>query len=247
MLLAALVWLLPCFASAQHLTAASFNPSTVASGGTTQCTVRISQAAGAGGFPVQISAPQAFITAPPSISIPFGATSTTFSVPIGNVSSNKAATVGFSDGTINLHANLIVMAPVQVSTVSVSPSSVTCGSSATGAVHLTNPAPSGGFDVTLSSSQPFVHVPASVKVSSGRQDATFPLTTTTVNATKSSTITASDANASVKTGLQVVQKPSILSVRLTNSRVLAGSFVTGTINLDEVAPAGGTTVQMSSD
>ena len=82
--------------------------------------------------------------------------------------------------------------PSTLSSLTLSPSSVTGGSSSTGTVTLSAAAPSGGAVVSLSSSNTGVAtVPASVTVPAGATSATFTVSTTVVMDTTTVTISAS--------------------------------------------------------
>lgn len=61
--------------------------------------------------------------------------------------------------------------------LTVSPTSLTGGQSATGTVTLNAAAPMGGLVVALQSASPSVHVPTSVTIPAGRSSATFRITT----------------------------------------------------------------------
>ena len=89
-------------------------------------------------------------------------------------------------------------APAALSALSVSPASVTGGTSSQGR-QLTSAAPTGGFAVALSSGNPATAtVPASVSVAQGATTATFAVATSAVTTSTPVTITASagsvDAN-----------------------------------------------------
>ncbi len=96
---------------------------------------------------------------------------------------------------------------VTLSSVGVNPTSVTGGSSSTGTVTLSGPAPSYGVTVNLSSSAPAATVPASVSVAGGASSATFTMNTSSVTASTPATITASYAGV-MKTALLTVTPPS---------------------------------------
>jgi hypothetical protein len=88
-------------------------------------------------------------------------------------------------------ANQCGTAVVSVSSLTMSPTSIVGGSTSTGTVRLSPPAPAGGTSVVLSSNSPFVTVPASVAFSSGATVATFTANTTRVQAgTVTATISA---------------------------------------------------------
>src|SRR5437660_1720899 len=78
---------------------------------------------------------------------------------------------------------------VTLSSITLSPTSVTGGNSSTGTATLSGAAPAGGAVVTLSSSDPSAQVGSSVTVGAGANSATFGVTTTTVSSSTSVTIT----------------------------------------------------------
>ena len=79
-----------------------------------------------------------------------------------------------------------------LSTLSLNPTAVVGGNSATGTVTLTSAAPSGGLTVSLSSNNTVAAtVPASVTVPAGSTSATFTVSTNSVSNSQSSTIIAS--------------------------------------------------------
>jgi len=108
-----------------------------------------------------------------------------------------------------------------LSSVGVNPSSVTGGSSSTGTVTLSGPAPTYGATVNLSSSASAT-VPSSVTVASGATSATFPVNTSAVTTSTSVTISASYAG---------VTKTASLTVNPSSGGTPAGTYtltVTGT-------------------
>ena len=139
-------------------------------------------------------------------------------------------------------------AAASLSTLTVAPSSVVGGNAATGTVTLTSAAPSGGFVVTLASSNTAIAtVPASVTVPQGATSATFGTSTAAVSATTPVTITASansvtrtatlnvtppgqmftlTVNATGRSGERVLSSPAGISVPVGSSA--SGSFASGT-------------------
>ena len=97
-----------------------------------------------------------------------------------------------------------------LSAVSVSPTSVTGGASATGTVTLTAVAPTGGVVVTLSSSSTSATVPSSVTIAAGAAMATFTVSTTAVSSTATATLTAT-SGATSRTATLTVNGPAALS------------------------------------
>jgi hypothetical protein len=94
-----------------------------------------------------------------------------------------------------------------LSSVTLSPSTVTGGSSSTGTVILSGPASGYGAAVNLSSNTSASIVPASVTVASGATSATFTVSTTGVTTSTPVTITAS-YGGTTKTASLTVNPPS---------------------------------------
>jgi uncharacterized protein (TIGR03790 family) len=114
----------------------------------------------------------------------------------------------------------------------------------TGTITLSGPAPMGGATFTLSADQPAVaQVPASVMVAAGSSKATFPVTTTTVTAAAFVKITASGP---VTLNNTLAVYPLLGGISLSQSTVSGGRTITGTISLNDRAPAGGAVVSLNS-
>ena len=179
------------------------NPSSVVGGSPSTGTVFLSAPQG-GSTVVSLStpAPASVATMPSSITIPAGATSGTFQISTQPVSSQFNMNV-FANlpGNPGQQALLLIQpgsAPppaVALSSLSISPSSVTGGSSSTGTVTLTASAPSGGAPVTLSDNSSAASTPATVTVAAGARTATFTIATTSVSATTTATISAAYGGA----------------------------------------------------
>ncbi len=135
--------------------------------------------------------------------------------------------------------------PAELSSVSVSPSTVTGGLSATGSLSLTAPAPTGGATVNLFSDDPADVVPAAVTIDAGSTSANFAVTTLPVRSTTGVTITAAYDGA-VKTATLTVKPAVLSSLSLNPSTVYGGSTSTGTVRLSGPAPSGGIVVALSS-
>ncbi|NRF65758.1 hypothetical protein HLB44_02040 [Aquincola sp. S2] len=149
---------------------------------------------------------------------------------------------------IQLGWNPVGTAPV-LSTLGITPSSVSGGSSATGSVQLSAAAPAGGAVITLASSSSAALVPSSVTVAQGASSANFTITTTSVSATTTANVTASYAGVSKTTALTVTKAaamPALTSLVLQPRSVVGGQSATGVIGLAGPAPAGGVLVTLGS-
>ncbi len=142
---------------------------------------------------------------------------------------------------------------VSLSSLSLNPTNVTGGNSSTGTVTLGGPAPSGGAQVALSSSDTSVAtVPSSVTVAAGATSATFSVSTSTVTASTTVTISASYAGVTKTASLTVnpvpPPPPTLSSLTLNPSTVVGGvQSSTGKVTLSAPAPAAGETIILSSN
>jgi hypothetical protein len=140
--------------------------------------------------------------------------------------------------------------PATLTSVSVSPSSVTGGTGSTGTVTLTSGAPAGGAVVSLTSSNTAaVTVPASVTVAAGATSATFSATTVAVSAATPVTISAVYSGVT-RTAALTVNPPAptatLSSISVSPSSVTGGTGSTGTVTLSSGAPSGGAVVSLTS-
>jgi hypothetical protein len=141
-----------------------------------------------------------------------GATSSSYTTPATTSSENGAqftVVVGNSAGSVNSTAATLTVNPPPLPTLSslaLSPSSVVGGlQSSTGTVTLNAPAPAGGVQLLLSSSNTGVgSVPSSVTVPAGATSATFTVNTSVVLISTSVTISASYNNTILSATLAVL-------------------------------------------
>jgi hypothetical protein len=177
------------------LTALTVSPTNVIGGASATGTVRLASAAPTGGIAVNLSSNLPLTASvPASVTVPAGTTSATF--PITTFPS-ALTTVQLSAGLNNQFqfASITVSPPppsgtAALSSLSLSPSSVTGANASTGTVALTAAAPSGGAIVSLSDNSSAVTVPSSVTVAAGATSASFTVTTSSVSSPTSATVSA---------------------------------------------------------
>ena len=120
----------------------------------------------------------AVATVPAAVTVPAGATGANFAVFTNVVTASTSVTISSAYGGATKSAVLTVTPPPTLSSVSLSPTSVTAGGISTGTVTLNMAAPANGAIVALSSSNPAIAtVPASVTVAAGASNATFAVST----------------------------------------------------------------------
>src|SRR6266576_491309 len=119
-------------------------------------------------------------------------------------------------------------------------------SPATGTVTLSTPAFSGGATVILSSSSwGLANPPSQITVPEGATTATFNIGTSSVSQPTPVTITGSYAGIT-QTATLTIEPPSLGAEALGPASVTGGSTSTGTVTLNQQAPAGGIVVSLSS-
>jgi len=136
---------------------------------------------------------------------------------------------------------------VPIATMTVNPTSILGGGSVTGTVTLTQPAPSGGDVVTLSSSDPSAMPPAMVVIVAGATQATFTIQTNKVTTATNAVITAQSASQSVSATLKVLPFPILTGISVAPTSVMGGANATGTVTLSAPALTGGLAVSLKSN
>ena len=233
------------------LSALALSPTTVTGGGTSTGTVTVGGTVSACCVIVSLASSDAAATVPASVSVPVGSSSVQFPVTTTSVAASTAVTITATRGGITRTAVLTVNAagPVSLSSVSLSPTSVTGGSFSAGTVTLSGAALAGGIVVSLSSSNAAASVPASVTVAAGATSAGFTATTSSVSASTSVTVTATSGLV-IRTATLTVNPPggaSLTSVSLSPTSVTGGSSSAGTVTLSGAAPAGGVVVALADN
>jgi hypothetical protein len=178
------------------LSSLSLNPTSVVGGAQSSAgTVRLSGPAPAGGAQVALSSSDATAArVPSSVTVAAGATSATFAVSTSAVASSTTVTIFATYSGATRPASLTVTPapppPPTLASLTLDPANVFGGQSSTGTVTLTGPAPAGGAQVFLSSSDGAARVPSSVTVPAGATSATFTVNTSFVLISTSATISA---------------------------------------------------------
>lgn len=133
-----------------------------------------------------------------------------------------------------------------LTSLTMNPSSVTGGTSSTGTVTISSPAPTGGLTVSLSDNSSSSSTPAAVTVVAGATSATFTVTTTGVATQTTVTISGSFNGVTQSAGLTIVP-PSLKTFVVNPTTVVGGGSSTATVTLTGPAPAGGAFVALSDN
>lgn len=228
------------------LSAVLANPNAVVGGSTSTGTVQLTSAAPPSGMTIALSSNNPVVQIPSSVSVSGGASSATFTIRTSGVTKNAVATMTASSGGVTVDTSIQVKPLSQaLKAVSLAPASVVGGKPSTATVTFISPAPAGGMNVTLASSNPNAQVPASVQVNAGATSATFAITTSAVGATTAASIHATLAGGS-KAATLTIRPAALTSLHLAPSTLTGGKSSVGTVTLNGPAQSGGVNIPLSS-
>ena len=178
-----------------NFAATSLTPDGAIGGSTVLGKVHIQNTARAGGQVYTLtSSKPAVASVPASVTIPAGASSATYTVTTHNVAlSTPVMITVWSEGNGDhpvLWVDPATPGAVTLTSLALSPTSVTGGSASAATVFLGNPAPAGGAVVALSADSAAAAVPPNVTVPAGATSAGFTVTTSSVTVSTSVTVSA---------------------------------------------------------
>jgi len=185
------------------------------------------------------------VTVPSTVTLQSGQTIVFFNILTTGLSSSITATISATQGSTTLTGQLVVI-PSTILNLQLSPTSVLGGTSSQGGVAITGLAPPAGFVVALSSDSTAygVTVPSTVTIPSGQNVAYFNIATTVLAANHTATIGAS-LNGSSKTASLSVIGPTLVSLSLNPTTIVAGNVSAGTVTISGPAPSGGISVSLT--
>jgi hypothetical protein len=234
---------------APNVSSLACTPAGLVAGGTTICTVTMTQAAPTGGSVVTLASNNtSALPVPASVTIPAGSGSATFTATAATVTSPQTVSVTATLGGTAAATLTVGASSTSVSSLACVPASVTAATSTTCTVTLTQPAPAGGSAVALSSNSiTALPVPASVTVSAGATSTSFTVTAGSVSTPQTVTVTATLGGSATATVTVTPGLPSVSSLACSPSTLTSGTSTTCTVNLTQSAPSGGTIVTLSSN
>ncbi len=190
-------------------------PAPLNTGASSTCTVSLNAPAPVGGAAVTLSSNSAALTAPAVVTVGAGSTTATFTATAGTIASNQTATITATLNGSTQAATISLVAPVLLTGLTCTPTSLGAGVSATCTVSVSS---IGGAAVTLSSNALALTVPASAAVGSTNTTATFTATASTTASNQTATIAAT-LNGSRQTA--TISLVAIVSVALTPTSATA--------------------------
>ena len=174
-----------------------------------------------------------------------------FDITTVPVTAPTTVTISVSGGGVTLsHPLTLYPSLPALTSLSVSPTSVAGGTSATGTVRIASPAPSVGVAVNLGSNLPLTaSVPRSVTIPGGATSADFTVTTFPADTTTVQLSAALDNvfQFDAITVSRPAPAPSLSAVTVNPTSVAGGNSSTGTVALTGPAPSGGVVVSLSDN
>jgi len=219
----------------------------LASNGSTTCTVTLTKAAPSGGAAVALTGGIAKIfSIPTSVTVPANATTATFTATTGSVTADQSATI---TATLNGSSQIVTISlsgPALVSALQCVAASLASNASTTCTVTLTKPAPAGGAVVSLSGGITNVFAtPASVTVPANAATANFLVGTGSIPFSQNATITAGLNGSSRNWTLPLVGLVLVSSIQCNAASLVSNSNTTCTVTLSKPSLAGGAVLALS--
>src|SRR4051794_27443421 len=239
----------------------SLGAETVIGGNTTTGTVTLLNPAPSGGSTVTlVSADPGIVSLPPSVFIPAGGTGASFPISTSAVTDATRVRIDSGYGAESYRSPSLWLTvappgtptPAALASLALSSASIAGGTSTTGSVTLTAPAPAGGATIRLSgSAEGQVVTPPNVTVPAGSTSATFPITAPSVPATYYVLIQAGlGFTAGTQAKLLEIRAGSagatLSGFSVSPTDIVSGSSTQGIVQLVTSAPAGGGVVTLTS-
>lgn len=207
------------------------NPASVATPGTSSCTVTLSGAAPAGGAVVSLSSDSASVTVPTSVTVAAGGQGATFTATAAGISTDTTATLTATRDGGSRTFPLELIAPATLSSVNCSPATLNPGGASACAVALSKATPVNVTVNLWSTGTTAVAVPDSVAVPAGSAGAGF---TATAGASIGEVLVMASLNGiSQSQQLQVASPAFTFSCQRTF--VIAGETVSCSVGLPSAA------------
>lgn len=219
------------------------------------CVDQLAPAPAVGSIPLSIVSANSAVATANAGSLAEGSNCLSYFVQTAPVATTSTVGIEARLGSQVRSASLQVQAAAMASeaqSLFVDPFTVTGGSPATATVVVNGAAPSGGFQVTLSSDNPAaIGLPASVLVPAGSDRVSFTVTTRAVSVDTRVSIRAFPGPVTAATTLTLLPAaaagPALTGLSLSPLSVAGGSASTATLVLDPPAPAGGVQVTLASN
>jgi trimeric autotransporter adhesin len=243
---ACVLFLLIGGAAIAELHSLTVHPHTVVGGNPSTGTVTLTHPAPHGGFPVGLRSNSSALHVPHSVVVPQGHLSANFPIHTSGVGAEFTRSITAFTHHVQRHAHITLL-PADLVHLTVHPTEVVGGHTATGTVHLNGHAPSGGAVVHLQSHSVAIEVPPHVTVHPGHRSAHFPVRTKPVHTTVTRSFSATYRHVTRHAHLTIHPGVLIHTFHIDPNVVVGGQSTTGFVTLTGPAPAGGAEIIVWSD
>jgi len=214
-------------------------------GDTVQLVVSLNGPAPDGGMLVNLSSSNSAVSLPSSVIVPAGERSITLDLIISAVPVDTTVTLT-GTGNAGVASTSILINRPELTTLLLSPKSVTGGLDASVIVRLTGIAPVGGTTVSLASDNAAAQVPAFVIVPEGKSEVLVKVTTIAVGTDSEVYVSANNETESLRAKL-IVKRASMATAVLTPNSVLGGTASKLDLTITGPAPVGGLKIDITTD
>lgn len=215
---------------------------TVVGGASVTATINLTAAAPAGGATITLASNTSTATVPASLVIAAGSLSGSFTITTTASAATSVITASYVGASTTASLTTTVVTVSTLQSLFLSTNVAAAGGPVQGTVTLTNPAPSGGMSIALTSSTTAVNVPASIVVPFNNTTWSFPVDVAALPVAPAATITASAAGVTKTATLTIGQ----LALSIDLASIPGGLPATGTVTLPVPAPDGGALVTLAS-
>lgn len=181
------------------LSGLSCSPTNVATPGSATCTVSLNTNAAGSGFPVAVNSNNSNVTVPSSVTVPASQSAVGFTAKAASVSTAQSAVITTTASATSRTATLSLSptgpAPVLISSLACSPTSLYSAGSSSCTLALTSAAASS-VSMKVGSNNSLLTVPSSVSIAAGASSVKFTAKAGTIAGTQSAVITATGPNNS---------------------------------------------------
>ncbi len=227
--------------------ALTLNPTSVIGGVQNSTgTLTLSAAAPAGGLPVQVtSSNPTFASVPGIVTVPAGLTTVDFTITTAVTQIDRFINITAIASPAVQDVKVLTVLTPQFTSFVIDPNAVTGPASAVGTITIGAVAPTGGLVISLSDNSAAASSPPTVTIPAGQSSASFNISTIAVTVDTVVTFTANLGTGIIQANL-TVRSPIVAGITFSPPKIQGGGIAIGTITLDQPAPPGGLSIDITS-
>jgi uncharacterized protein (TIGR03437 family) len=235
-------------AGAAVLSSLQCNPTTLGANASATCSVSLSKAAGSGGAVVAVGQNGLpGLSVPGSVTVPANATTASFTITTGALSSNQNGTVTAYYGSTSQSVYISLSGAITISSFQCNPTTFSSGGRSTCSVTLSAIVPADAA-IGLSTTVAGLALPRAATVPAGSSTNSFQILATNVADTVSGTLTASynGSSQSIQITLQPAPAVSSIQVSCESSSLSGGDSTSCSVEVARKAPTGGSIITLTT-